>query len=448
MPTIKLTQAAADKLKPPGEKAVTYWDNQLPGFGLRIAPQRRPDKPARRTWVTMYRVGKKSVMESIDTMAKMPSVAEARERARASMTKARDGVNPVEIRREAEAEAEEKAKAEAEAFTVGEAVERYLADAGRSSKRGKAWRPKTAKEWRRIFEHDVLPRWHGRPLAELAKSEVLELVNDKAAQRERKRQGRGDGAAVQAGKMLTRLRTFFGWAKANDLVQKDPTEGVRMPAREAQRDRALDDDEIRLFWHGCNKIGWSFGPLFKLLLLTAQRRDEVGGMRWSEIDLDNRTWTIPRQRAKSDRAHIVHLSALAVEIIEAVPRTGDFVFSSTGATPVSGFSRAKARLDRLMTAQLREETGDPESATEAWVLHDLRRTATTGMAGLNIVPHVVDKILNHSSGAIRGVAAVYNRFQYLDARQAALEAWGRHVENLVQPGAGNVVPFEKQPARA
>jgi integrase len=430
---IKLTQIAAERLTPPVAGNVTYWDTQLPGFGLRISPRDR------RTWICIYRVGKKQVMETVGTMAKIPKVDEARRRARASMTKADDGVNPVEIRRVAEAE--EKGKAEAQAFTFGRAIERYLAEAGRStSKSGQSWRPKTEKEWRRIFAHDVVPRWGDRPLVEIKKSDVLEIVNDKAGRRECKRQGRIDGAAVQAGKMLTRLRTFFGWAVANDLVQSDPSAGVRMPAREAQRDRALDDREIRLFWGACDKLGWPFGPLFKLLLLTAQRCSEVGGMRWSEIDLDGRIWTIPRERTKNGRTHIVHLSALAMKVIKALPRTGDIVFSATGATPVAGFSRAKDRLDRLMTEQLREETGNSEAAIVPWVLHDLRRSSCTHMAELKIAPHVADRVLNHLTGALTSIARVYNRFEYLDERQTALEAWGRRVETLI---GSNVIPMKR-----
>jgi integrase len=111
----------------------------------------------------------------------------------------------------------------------------------------------------------------------------------------------------------------------------------------------------------CHNLGWPFGPLFKLLLLTAQNRDELGGMRWNEFDLDKSTWTIPRERAKSNRAHVVHLSAPAFDIIKALRRTGDLVFWATGSTPVSGFSRAKDRIDKLITTQLREETGDPEA---------------------------------------------------------------------------------------
>jgi hypothetical protein len=135
---------------------------------------------------------------------------------------------------------------------------------------------------------------------------------------------------------------------------------------------------------------------------------------------------------------------LATEVIGALPRTGDVVFSAAGAAPVSGFSRAKGRLDGLMAVLLREESGNPEAAISGWRLHDLRRTAATGMARLKFAPHVVDKVLNHVAGAIRGVAAVYNRFEYLDDRKVALEAWGRYVENLVRPGGDNVVEFGKR----
>jgi integrase len=348
MPTIKLTQAAADKLKPPAEGNETYWDSQCPGFGLRLSAR------GRRTWIAKYRVGKKQEMETLGTMAVITSVADARARARASMTKAHDGVNPIAVRREAEAE--EKAKAEAEAFTFSKAAERFLRE---HVERNNS--PSYAAEVRRILEHDVLPRWGGRPIREITKHDVNELLDAKAERRERKRKGHKDGAAVQANRTLTRLRTMFRWCRDMDLIAADPTEGVRrrIDERKRERDRALDDDEIRLFWQSCDKMAWPFGGLFKVLLLTAQRRDEVGAMRWSELDLDGRIWTIPRERAKSDRAHIVHLSTLAIETIEAVPKTGDIVFSSTGASPVSGFSRAKDRLDRLMTEQLREESDNP-----------------------------------------------------------------------------------------
>lgn len=202
--------------------------------------------------------------------------------------------------------------------------------------------------------------------------------------------------------------------------------------------------------------------MFKLLLLTAQRRDEVGTLEWPELDLDNATWTIPREKAKNDKAHEVQLSAAAGEILRALGEPEDqrrrFVFQSgAGERPISGFSRAKRRLDRAMVKMRREELGlpvDDDKYRKAlnlkpddklpveipkWILQDLRRTATTGMAKLNIPPHVVDKILNHTGGTIRGVAAVYNRFGYLEERRQTLAAWGQYVEQLVgRKEAGNV----------
>jgi integrase len=174
-------------------------------------------------------------------------------------------------------------------------------------------------------------------------------------------------------------------------------------------------------------------------LLTAQRRDDVAGMTWAEVDIAKAVWVIPRDRAKSDREHEVQLSAAAVVVLQSISRTaGDgLVFSTTGTTAVSGFSKAKVRLDAAMLA-LHKGGAIPQ-----WTLHDLRRTATSGMARLNFPPHVVDKILNHTGGAISVVAATYNRFAYLEERRAALEAWGRYVNGLVTPAPANVVPLHR-----
>ncbi len=410
---IRLTQIAAERMTPPKTGRLVVWDTVLPSFGMRVTAK------GAKSWFVHYRVGGgangQRVFETIGTLAKIPKVNDARQAARDSMEKAAAGANPV-IQKKAVAAA---------AITVAAAVARYLAECDGNLK------PKTAKEWRRIFEHDVLPRWGDRPLAGITKGDVLELVNDKAARRERERRGMAGGAAVQAGKMLIRLRTFFGWTVANDLVAADPTTGVRRPAKEASRDRVLTDDEIHAFWEGTGQLA-TFGNLFRLMLLTAQRESEVAGIRRLELDIEKRTWTIPGARSKNGKPHIVHLSAPAIEILEQVSLVAgqDLLFSGTGKTAVSGFSRAKARLDRLMGGEI-----------APWVLHDLRRTATTGMARIGIAPHVADRVLNHQAGTIRGVAAVYNRFEYLEERKAALEAWGRLVESLARPALSNVVPL-------
>src|SRR6202030_1485854 len=151
------------------------------------------------------------------------------------------------------------------------------------------------------------------------------------------------GSPVQANRTLARLKTLFKWVLDEELIPADPTARVRKVVKETARDRTLTDDEIRLFWAGCDKLGWPFGPLFKLLLLTAQRRDEVGTMEWSEVDIGKRIWLIPRQKAKNKRAHEVYLSTMAVEIIEGLPAIGSdpgLVFTTNEKRPVSGFSRA------------------------------------------------------------------------------------------------------------
>ena len=255
------------------------------------------------------------------------------------------------------------------------------------------------------------------------------------------------GATIQANRVRTTLSGFFSWCIARDLIETSPAIRVPKLDGERERDRALNDGEIRRFWQGCDKLGWPFGPLLKLLLLTAQRRDEGGTMEWSEIDIDKRLWVIPREKAKNQRAHEVHLSTLAIEIIGELPKIGSaprYVFTTNERRPVSGFSKAKTRLDKAMIelsrAELKADGKNPDRAElEDWIFHDLRRTAGTGMAKLNVAPHVVDRILNHVSGSIRGVAAVYNRHSYIEERRAALEAWGRYVESLVCPSATNVV---------
>jgi integrase len=142
----------------------------------------------------------------------------------------------------------------------------------------------------------------------------------------------------------------------------------------------------------------------RLLILTAQRRDEVACLERAELDLDKRMWTMPREKAKNNRTHLVHLSASAIEVLNFIPGVGvNFVLTSAGSTPVSGFSRAKRRIEGNAAAK-REEMGEKCDPIPGWILHDLRRTVATGMARLNFPPHVVDKVLNHASGTIRGVA--------------------------------------------
>jgi integrase len=421
MPTLKLTQAAVNNLKPPMRGRIEVWDSQLPGFGLRISDT------GRKTWQAFYRVGGKMVREKLGTLAQIQNVAGARELARQSMTKARSGAHPVEDRRRREEE--ERCQAEAEEArrknTLAAAIDRYLAE--RPSDRSR--RPMRAEylaETARTLKRDVKQSTLGkRSLDEIASEDIKQLVR-----------GIAKGAPSQANHTLAYLSAFFGWAVDEGLIAKNPAAGVKMPAQKVERERALGDWELRPFWLACDRIGWPFGPLAQLLMLTAQRRDELAHATWSEFDLDKHTWTLPSERTKNGRAHIVHLSALAVEILERLPRLANkkgWVFTTGlgGDTPVSGFGRGRERIAAAMVEISGEEFAP-------FTLHDVRRSSATGMAALGIAPHVVDKILNHSSGKIAGVAKIYNRFEYLPERKAALEAWSRHVESLIRPTPTNV----------
>jgi integrase len=434
MPTLKLTQAAVDKLKPPVTGRVEYWDSQLPGFGLRVSDT------GRKTWQALYRVDGKMVREKLGTVAQIQSVADARERARQSMTKARSGAHPVEERRRKQEE--DRCQAEAETArkqnTLSAAIDRYLAQRPLDKSR-RPMRREYLVETARTLEKNVKPKLGGRPISEITSDDVKRLVR-----------GIAKDAPSQANHTLAYLKAMLGWAVGEGLIERNPAIGVAMPALKTERDRALDDDEIGLFWPSCDKIGWPFGSLFKLLLLTGQRRDEVAQATWSEIDLEKGLWILAGRRTKNGRPHIVHLAPLAVEILEGLPRLASakgYVFTTGKAgadVPVNGFTKPPQRLAAAMLELRKAEFGEAAALIEHFTLHDLRRSAATGMASLGLAPHVIDKILNHSTGKISGIAAIYNRFEYLPERKAALEAWSRHIESLIRPSSPNVLQIPRR----
>jgi integrase len=409
VPRKKLTDLFVERAPTPAKDRVEYFDTTFPALALRVTSS------GHKSWSLFYRNSGRLRRYTIGNYPAFDPAA-ARKAASTALHRLAEGIDPGEekrVRRNAP-----KPLADDFASVAREYLERQV-------KRNTA--ESTFKETARILEQDVIPEWGKRPIGSILRRDVSALIDKKAA----------SGAEVQANRILARLRTLFGWAVEKDRIPGNPCDGLRPPTKEKSRDRVLGEDEIRIFWCAADELDWPFGPLFKLLLLTAQRRDEVASMEWSEINLDTGVWSIPREKAKNDHGHNVQLSVEALAIIKGLPRVaGPYVFSTNGKTSVSGFSRAKERLDALMLAALKaaaaERGEDPEeTALEPWILHDLRRTATTGMAGLRVLPHVVDRILNHTSGTIRGVARVYNRFEYQDERKAALEAWGRAVESTV-----------------
>jgi integrase len=403
MPRTKLTELAVAKFRPPESGRVEYFDALLPSFGLRVTSR------GAKSWVVMTRVHGK--LKRI-TLGGFPAIglAEAREQARKVIADAQKGETPLagrQLRR-------------ALAAPVGDTVAAVLAEYVARYQRGKGRR-----SWRQVEQ--TLARelrkagWMDRTLASITRRDVVELL-DGITDR---------GAAVMANRTLAYLRRMLAWSVERGIIAASPAAGVGAPGGEETRDRVLAPGELAAVWRACDALGWPFGPLVQLLIATAQRRDEVAHMAWADLDLERRLWTLPRALTKADRIHEVPLSPLALEIIQSVPKIGadGFLFPANRArstNPVSGFSKAKARLERL-------------AGVTGWRLHDLRRTAASEMARLGHPPHVVAAILNHSPGSTQGITAIYNRHRYGDEKRQALAAWGRELGRVLGRGEAKVV---------
>ena len=303
----------------------------------------------------------------------------------------------------------------AKADSIDRVVEDFLERHVRRSNR-----PRSAQETERLLRLHVLPRWRGRTVHEITRRDVLDVL-DRVVD---------GGAPIAANRALAAVRKLFNWCVARDVLATSPCAGVKPPTAERSRDRVLSDDELRLVWQAADQIGSPFGPLVKLLALTGQRRDEVGRMQWSELDLDKQLWTLPAERVKNDQPHHVPLSDAALAVLKDAPQIvgSPFVFTTNGIVPSSAYSRNKRRLDALLPADM-----------SAWRLHDLRRTAASGMARLGINLPVIEKVLNHASGSFAGIVGVYQRHTFADEKRAALQAWGAFVSDLVSGKPDKVV---------
>jgi integrase len=232
------------------------------------------------------------------------------------------------------------------------------------------------------------------------------------------------GKKAIAGRTQAYGRACYSWAVRRGRLETNPFAGLPVAASAASRDRVLSDREVGAIYRAATDLGYPFGPLLQLLMLTAQRRDEVAGMRWSEISKDGTTWTIPAERAKNDKAHTVHLAPAAQQILAALPHNEetDLVFSTNGKTHVSGYSKMRTRLGAAIA-----RASEPPVADD-WRLHDFRRTCVTWLAGAGFNTGVADKLLNHQTATgLTTVGAVYQRSQFLPERRVALERWAEHV---------------------
>jgi integrase len=321
-----------------------------------------------------------------------------------TFTQARDAVKKYLARIElgADLRAEKKAKLiEAARMTYGQGVPVYLK--ARAEETVRPLRQSSLKQMALYLENPAYFGFGQKALDDITGAEVTKRLDIICR----------DSGAQTAARARSILFTFFEWCIAHGHATKNPVVATEKPKTAGGRERVLSNDELRAIWNACADD--DYGRIVRLLILTGCRREEIGGLRWSEVNLNESTITIATERSKNHRTHTLTLPATALNILKAVPqRVGsDYVFGSNGFTM---WSHSKTNLN---------------DGCAAWRLHDARRTVATGMADIGVLPHTIEAVLNHISGHKAGVAGIYNRSDYRQQMKTALAMWADHVESIV-----------------
>ncbi len=450
MATGKVTKRSVEGVPVPAAgKREHLWDDTLKGFGVMVT-----DKGAR-SYLVQYRIGGRGAPTRRVTIGKhgSPWTAEtARKRAAELLEQVRRRDDPFDAER-AKVAADREAKVRLAASEIVSERLAFATFAGRFvEKYAKVHQAKSWRETEGIINRDLVPRFGSTPLTQIEDADIVELIETLGE--------RGPSAALKGYKAL---RQIFGYAVDKERrylpAAKNPMAGIKPPARMGKRERTLSDAELRLVWLAAGGLGWPFGPLVRLLILTGQRRDEAAGMSWAEVDQPKKQWLLPGARSKNGLPNLVPLCAGAMSIVTDLPvikpvrAEGDkrpdprLVFTTTGETHVSGFSKVKARLDASMLDLMKKEAAESGASTEdvqalrvePWTLHDLRRTLATGCQRLGFPTEVTEAVINHVSGSRAGIVGVYQTYRYEKEKRAALDAWGRHVSDAVAGSSDNIV---------
>jgi integrase len=395
---MRLTVKSADGLKlKPGQKERIAFDDDIPGFGLRIR------EGGSRTWIFQYRIGpKQRRMVLASANSAQLNLADVRKTASKLQGRVALGQDPAMDKETARREIENTFAVFADQFLEA---------------RKASWRAGTHREAKRHLMEHAKPL-HSFPIAAVSQYNVAKLFEDVA-----KKSG-----GVTANRVRTSVTSLFAWIikKGIRLPEGNVASYTERPVEEKSRDRVLSDTELRAVWKGC--LDDDYGAIIKLLMLTGQRANEIGALRWNEVH--DEQIVLPAERTKNRRAHIIPLSDVA-KIILAGPRRADrkFVFGRHD-TGFQGWSHCKAALDQ-------------RARLEHWAVHDLRRTVATRMAELGVQPHIVEAVLNHVSGHKGGVAGIYNRATYDREKREALNLWAEHVVATVEGRAAAVVSLKR-----
>ena len=403
----KFVEGFADKLiVAVGARDIQVFDDELPGFGIRKFDS------GKASYFVKFNVGRQQRRKTLGTVVR-GNLKAMRLEASAVLAKARLGTDVVALA---------KAAAAKSSATLGDLVPKYLLA------RKSELRPKSHSEISRYLVHAWLPL-HTLTIDAITRQNVVTVVDDVAR----------DSGRVAADRARMALSGLCGWAIDRGYLDVNPTLNVRARAQNKPRERVLTEPELVEVWNAC--LDDDYGRIVRLLILTGQRRSEIGDLGWSEIQLDKRQIDLPENRTKNSRAHIVPLGPEALTILAAVPkREGrEFVFG-VGSRGFGGWSKSKSELDdRIAKAR---KTAGVKNGVPSWTLHDLRRSFVTHISEHGFAqPHVVEAIVNHVSGAKAGVAGVYNRAAYLTDKRRALDLWGGHFASLRQDRNDNVLPL-------
>lgn len=372
-----LTDTKVAAIKPPASGQQEHPDHKVTGLRLRVGAS------GKKTWTLRRRVGAKVINRKLGNYPGM-GLAAARAAAEAVLTALeRDGGTDTIDR------------------TFGDVGDHWIENISKPKNRN--WR-----DQQRQLEMHVYPHWRERRIGEIKRRDVRDLID-------------GLEGKVMPNRVLATIKTIFRFALSRDWIEASPAEAIEKPKAETQRDRVLDMPELVRVWNAAELLGYPFGPYVRMLLLTGQRRGEVAGMRWADVDLEAGTWALTASDTKAGRAHLVPLSAPALAILEPLPRIGEYVFT-TGDTPISGFAKTKSRLDEYLAG-----TGEPLAN---WRFHDLRRSAATHMVRLGIPETIVGRVLNHAAQGV--TAKVYALHSYAPEKRNALDRWAAEIMRTVE----------------
>jgi integrase len=399
--TMKFTaKAVAAFALPAGKAERIVFDEHIGGFGLRLRAG------GSKIWIFQYKLGAKQRRLSFGSYPSM-GLDQARRTASDLQAQVRLGRDP----------SADKSEARAQSATTFKAVAQKYLDRQKSE-----LRPRSYREIVRHLNVNARPL-HSEPLAKIDRRRIAELIS---------------GLPSNKFHVHATLNAFFSWAMREGLVDANPVMATNKPPKPMSRERTLSEGELRDVWRALQSD--DYGDILRLLILTGARRDEIGSLAWSEVNLDNALISLPSERTKNKRPFDLPLSAPALSVLKAREKLDhrEFVFGR-GESGFSGWSACKRRLDARI-AELRESEGKP--AMQPWALHDLRRSfSTTAHDKLKIQPHIVEATLNHISVHKSGVAGTYNRALYREEKRAALATWGDFVMSMVEARESNVVPL-------